>query len=90
MTAGRLDVVTPLAGGGAARVLERGGVEAPEHGADVLAATSAARAVGGAVLALLLAAQLLEPLEHELLAELLQGQPSSGRCEAHALGELVG
>lgn len=89
MTAGRLDVVTPLAGGGAARVLVRG-ADAGVTADEVVGGGSAARAVGRAVLALLLAAQLLEPLEHELLAELLQGQPSSGRCEAHALGELVG
>jgi hypothetical protein len=82
LTAGRLDVVTPLAGGGAARVLVAG--------CAGVGAASAARAVGSAVLALFGAAQLLEPLEHEVHGEVLQRLPSSGRCEAHALGDLVG
>jgi len=91
LTAGRLDVVTPLAGGGAARVVavqRKPLLLVP--GGDLLAATSAARAVGGAVLALLCPSQLLEPLEHEAHGDLLQGLPSSARGEAHAVGDLVG
>lgn len=88
MTARRLDVVTPLAGGGAARVLVRW-ADARVTANDLMSGGSAARAVGGAVLALLPAAVLLEPLEHELLAELLHGHAVLGRCEAHALGELA-